>query len=157
MEKDMCFILNKKPIYNDFCLVRDDIPIFFTCIDDKERYYVAICVDMDLPKYNVVKVTLRQLSDMLQGNISMRDIFKFQHNYWEVLPTDGEIEHDKVMVKKIDEIDDEDLPDENAYFKLYSDSLVTYASKIKAKVMEGKYSHISVDLKEIQDEIIDRK
>ena len=123
MDRNLCFILNGISVYNDFCLIRDDIPIFFTCKDECEKYYVALCVDMDLPRYNVVKVTIIELNNMLQGIISMRKIFTLQHEYWEVTPIDEKIENDKVIIKSMTDMKLEDLPDEGAYFELFSEEL----------------------------------
>lgn len=149
MKKDLSFILDGMSIYTDFCLVRDEIPIFFTCKDDSEKYYVALCVDMDLPRYNVVRVTTAQLNNMLQGRLSMRKIFTIQSHYWEVTPVDDVIENDLVVLKKTISIDQNDLPDEDAYFELFSDELKAYAKSINKKILEGEFNYLPITIGEM--------
>ena len=152
MDKDLSFILDGTSIYTDFCLIRDEIPIFFTCKDESEKYYVVLCVDMDLPRYNIVKVTTTQLNNMLQGILSMRKIFTNQKNYWEVTPVDDEIENDLVDLKPIADIDVNDLPDDDAYFELFNDELKVYAKSINRKILEGEFSYSPVETYEIAND-----
>lgn len=133
MDKNLCFIIQGAHLYNDMCLVKDDIPIFFTCVNEKNEYYLVLCVDEDLVKYNIVKVNSHQLNNMLQGVITMRDMFILQDKYWEVIPHDSCIEKDVVLEKLLDEIDLEELPDEGAYFDLCNNDLKTYAEIINKK------------------------
>lgn len=93
------------------------------CTDAEDHYYVALCTDMDLLGYCVVKTGLTQLRDMLYGNISMRDIFTEQKFFWQVISKDGKAENDIVTYKPIDEFEPEDLPLENAFFRLFSNDL----------------------------------
>lgn len=137
MEKNLCFILNEKKIYMDMCLIEDEIPIFFSCTDTENNYYVALCTDMDLPSYCVVKTEITQLRNMLYGKIPMRDIFIGQKAYWQVVSTDGNAVNDIVTHKSIDELDSGDLPLENSYFSLFSEELQEYADLIRKKVLEG--------------------
>lgn len=150
--KNLSFILDGISIYTDICLVRDEIPIFFTCKDDAEKYYIALCVDMDMLRYNVVRVTLTQLNNMLQGTLSMRRIFTIQQNYWEIMPVDDEIENDLVNLKSIEDIELDELPDEDAYFELFSNELKVYAKMINRKMLEGDFSSSLVNVCEIADD-----
>lgn len=153
MKRNLSFILNGISIYTDVCLVRDEIPIFFTCIDDTGKYFLALCVDMDLPKYNIVKVTAMQLDNMLQGILSMREVFTLQENYWEVMPVDDRIENDLVHLKLIKDINLDELPDEDAYFELFNNELIEYAKKINLKIYEGDYKSWNMNICEISDNI----
>ena len=140
MKRNLSFILNNMPIYNDCCLVEDDIPIFFTCIDDNNSYYLALCVDMDLPKYNVVAITQVQLHNMLNGILSMREIFIMQNEYWEVTPIDDKIENDIVVIKQMCDINCDELPNEGVYFELFNKDLQEYARKISLKLINKEFS-----------------
>lgn len=137
MEKNLCFILDGRKIYMDKCLIEDEIPIFFSCTDTENNYYVALCTDMDLPVYCVVKTTITQLRDMLYGKIPMRDIFIRQKFYWEIVSTDGKAVNDIVEYKSINEIASEDLPVEESCFSLFSEELQEYAELISRKILEG--------------------
>lgn len=155
MEKNLCFILDKKEIYMDMCLLEDEIPIFFSCIDMENNYYVALCTDMDSLCYCVVKTAITQLRDMLYGKISMRDIIIKQKFFWQVVSKDGKVENDIVTYKTMEEYDQEDLPVEQAFFCLYSEELQKYADLIKQKVVEGCFDSFpgltNEDLKDIND------
>lgn len=151
MNKDLCFIIQGIHLYKDMCLIKDDIPIFFTCINEKDEYYLVLCVDEDLPKYNIIKVRNHQLNNMLQGIITMRDIFMIQDKYWEVIPHDSCLEKDVVLEKLLDEMDLEELPDEGAYFELYNNDLKTYAEIVKEKMLEGNYEDLKINRNEFSD------
>lgn len=99
MDKNLCFIIQGTHLYKDMCLVKDDIPIFFTCINKKNEYYLVLCVDEDLLKYNIIKVNIHQSNNMLQGAITMRDMFILQDRYWEVVPHDSCVKNDMVLEK----------------------------------------------------------
>lgn len=157
MAKNICFILNETELYMDMCLVEDEIPIFFSCTDAEDHYYVALCTDMDLLSYCVVKTGLTQLRDMLYGNISMRDIFTEQKFFWQVISKDGKAENDIVTYKPIDEFEPEDLPLENAFFRLFSDELQKYADSISKKVLGGHFDSFPMNTKEALKDLNDGK
>lgn len=133
MNKDLCFIIQGIHLYKDMCLIKDDIPIFFTCINEKDEYYLVLCVDEDLPRYNIIKVRTHQLNNMLQGIITMRNIFIIQDKYWEVISHDSCVKNDVVLEKTIEEMNLDDLPDEWAYFELHNNDLKTYAKIINER------------------------
>ena len=133
--KILCFLLDNKKLFFDTCLVDDDMPILFTCIDEDKNHYLTLCVDMNLPKYNVISITGKQLNDLLQGSLSMKEIFTLQSSYWEIKSIDQEMIHDIVTVKPMKEIDSKELP-KDTMFTLFNLALEEYAAKIKAKEME---------------------
>ncbi|MCM1542548.1 MAG: hypothetical protein NC121_14985 [Blautia sp.] len=157
MEKNLCFILDGKEIYMDMCLVEDEIPVFFSCVDTDNNYYVALCTDMDLTCYCVVKPTLTQLKDMLYGKISMRDIFTKQKFFWQVISRDGKAVNDIVEHKPMDKFAPEDLPLENAFFHLFNGELQEYAGLISRKVLEGEYASFPMITNEALKDINDGK
>lgn len=157
MGKNLCFILNGKEIYMDMCLLEDEIPIFFSCTDIENNYYVALCTDIDLPGYCVVRTAITQLRDMLYGNISMRDIFTEQKFFWQVISKDGKAVNDIVTYKAMEEFDSEDLPLENAFFRLFSEELQTYANLINKKISAGCFDSFPMLTNEALIDINDGK
>lgn len=141
----------------DMCLVEDEIPIFFSCTDSEGNYYVALCTDMDVPSYCVVKIVLTQLRDMLCGKISMRAIFTEQQFFWHVISRDGKAENDIVSYKPTGELELEDLPLENAFFRLFSEELQEYADLINRKVLEGHFDSFPMITNEALKDINDGK
>lgn len=153
MKQDLSFILDNVKIYTDMCLVRDEIPIFFTCVDENERFYLALCTDMDIPQYCVIRVTVTQLNSMLQGMISMKKIFTLQKSCWIVNPIDNNVENDEVLLKSISDLDEDELPDNDAYFELFSDELKSYAGTISKRMLEGEFISTIIDSCEILNEM----
>lgn len=153
MKKDLSFILDSVKVYTDICLVRDEMPIFFTCIDDEERFYLALCTDMDIPQYCVIRVTTAQLNNMLQGMMSMKKIFTLQKGCWIVTPVDNNIENDEVLRRNITDLDEDELPDEDAYFELFNDELRAYAKMVGKKMIEGEFVSAIIDSCEVLSEI----
>jgi hypothetical protein len=155
MKKDLSFILDNVKVYTDMCLVRDEIPIFFTCIDDEERFYLALCTDMDIPQYCVIKVTTVQLNNMLQHVIAMKSVFTLQKECWIVTPIDNNVEHDKVQKKKVADLAEDELPDEGAYFELFNDELKMYARIIEKKMSEKEADSTFLDSREVLNELME--
>lgn len=139
MAGKVCFILNNRRVYMDQCLVEDEIPVFFTCVDEEGIYYVALCADMDMLRYCVVKTSVLQLNNMLLGKLPMRGVFTGQDFYWEVIPADDSVENDMVINKPVDTMEPEDLPEEGAYFRLYSKELQRYADSINRELIRGDF------------------
>lgn len=134
MEKNLCFVLDGKNVYMEKCLIEDEIPIFFICVNDESEYYLVLCTDIDTTEYIVVSVSESQLHSMLFGSLTMREIFMEQDFYWDVISEDGTIECDIVQKKSIGEIAEEDLPNEGAYFTLFCEDLREYADKIREDI-----------------------
>ena len=139
------------------CLIEDEIPIFFSCTDIENNYYIALCTDMDLSSYCVVRTVITQLRDMLYGKISMRDIFTHQKFFWQVISRDGKAVNDIVKYKSINEFDPEDLPLENAFFCLFSEELQEYADLINKKVLEGHFDSFPMSTNEALKDTNDGK
>lgn len=157
MEKNLCFILNEKKVYMDQCLLEDEIPIFFSCTDDDNNYYIALCTDMELMCYCVVNIAITQLRDMLYGKISMREIFTQQRFFWQVISVDGDAVNDRVVYNSIDHIKSDDLPLENAFFRLFSEELREYANSIEKKVVAGSFESFPMCTNEVLKDINDGK
>lgn len=129
--KTISFIVNGNCLYTDIWLLLDEIPIFFVCRDDSERYYVVLCVDMDIPKYNIVETPAMLLHDMLCGNIPMREVFTSQKEYWEVTANTDKIDEDSVVRRQIKDMPADELPDEGATYDLFTERIREYAVKIR--------------------------
>ena len=71
---------------------------------------------MDVEEYLVVKISERELSDMLHGKVSMRQAILEQKRYWD----DEVTEHD------IADIPQEVLPYEDACYEVVSDDVKSY-------------------------------
>lgn len=75
MNQTLCFVVNHVEIYLEQVLVENDgVPILFVG-KSNERRYLILCVDMDVLRYFAVRISRKDLSDLLQGTVPMRDIF----------------------------------------------------------------------------------
>ena len=124
------------------------MPIFFVCIDDIGQRYLVINLDFEDDEYLIAKVTNTDIVDMLQGKIQMRVPFEKSKNIYSVYAGEN-FEKDKVIKKNFSDINEEDLPERNAYFTIGSDKeLEDYILKInsnewKLSVITNKYSFYS--------------
>lgn len=129
--KNISFIVDGNCLCTDIWLLVDEIPIFFVCRDDSERYYIVLCVDMDIPRYNIVETPAMLLRDMLCGNIPMREVFTSQKEYWEVTANTDKIDEDGVVRKQMKDMPADELPDEGATYDLFTERIREYAGKIQ--------------------------
>lgn len=114
MNKELCFIIDKRKLYLEKVLVEyNDIPIFYLCRSEEE-YYLVLCSNIEEEKYIIVKPAKLEVLDMLNGELAMRDIILHQESFWEVSAGE-DISQDRVEIKPIDQIEYEALPYENTF------------------------------------------
>ena len=117
MNKELCFIIEKKNLYLEHVLVDYmDIPIFFLC-KGENQYYIALCVDIQELRYIVTKLSLTDVYNLLHGKIPMRDVILKQGDYW-LINSGVEISLDVITKHGIDMLDISLLPETNAYFEI---------------------------------------
>ena len=125
MANELCFIINNIELRMEQILVEfDDAPIFYLCKGNGQLYLV-ITKDMDVEEYLIVKISERELSDMLHGKVSMRQAILEQKRYWDV-KTGDEIADDEVTEHDIADIPQEVLPYEDACYEVVSDNVKSY-------------------------------
>lgn len=143
MEKELCFILNKKNIYLEKALISfNEIPVFFLCKDEQSKYYVALCSDIDDFNYVVVQVSASDVYDLLHGAITLREIITNQNYFWDVI-TGEEIEMDKAVYKAIGLIDPTILPKEGAFFKVLSTDMKHFIEEFDSTVYAKEFKNTS--------------
>ena len=129
MNKELCFILENKNVYLDHILVDYEyVPIFFLCKDDECQYYLALCTDIENGEYIVVKISLLGVYDLLHGNVAMRDVILNQEIFWEFVSGD-EIKSDIINQYPIDHINNQDLPEKDAKFKILQKHIKEYVQE----------------------------
>ncbi len=126
---ELCFIIEGRYLYMDQVLIDyNEDPIFYVCKDD-ENYYLVLCTDIENMKYYISEVMVHTLSEMVNGEKPMRDAFLQGSSFWMVSASDNP-EDDLVTTIKVDEIDLDELPKENARFESYSPELQTFGRRI---------------------------
>ena len=129
MNKDLCFYIENENLYFEQVLIDYNyIPIFFLC-KSEQQYYLALCLDIEEFNYIIVTLSLSDLSNLLHGNIPMRDIFLKQDYYWEVISNEN-VFSDTVTKHKINHLNHSLLPKENTYFQVLTEEVKTFIQKL---------------------------
>lgn len=125
IDKQLCFIIGDKKIYLDEVLTDfNDISIFFVCKSD-DNYYVVLCIDIDTPEYIVINSKLYDVVLMLNGKITIRDLYNRVEKFW-IIKSNESIEDDIIIEKNIKEIDESVLPVEGEFFECCSSTIDEY-------------------------------
>lgn len=133
MEKVLCFRISDVDLFLEQTLVEyNNIPIFFVCNDANNRY-LALCTDASDYNYVITKVAIDKLYAMLNGKISMRDVFLNCRFYWEVL-SEEDIDSDVVLEKDISLLNRDLLPEQNAFFQILDSEVAVYLEKIRTEL-----------------------
>lgn len=142
MENERIFIIDNKILLLDKVLVEfNGTPIFFVC-KSGEEYYIALYVEGDVDHYFVTPITLMQLSKMLCGKITMRNLILQSKVYWDVL-AGASMDEDIVGLNNTENIPLETLPYEDAYFEIATEELKEYVKTIDEKLyMEAFWDFI---------------
>lgn len=130
MNQTLCFVVNHVEIYLEQVLVENDgVPILFVG-KSNERRYLILCVDMDVLRYFAVRISRKDLSDLLQGTVPMRDIFLRQAIFWDITAGDN-MKDDVIVGHCISNIDADMLPREGAVFEVLTENVEQYVRKIR--------------------------
>lgn len=136
MGKELCFNIENDSLYLEQILVEySEIPIYFLCKGNKS-YYLALCSDIEYYNYIVVKLSIFDVYDLLHGNVSMRGAIVNRREYWEVISGE-EMSSDLVTKRKMEEIDENLLPEKDAYFKILTPSVEEYACIVDKLVLQN--------------------
>lgn len=88
----------------------------------------AFC--MDVLRYFAVRISRKDLSDLLQGTVPMRDIFLRKTVFWDITAGDN-MKDDVIVGRSISNIDADMLPREGAVFEVLTENVEQYVRKIK--------------------------
>ena len=128
MDSELCFRIEGIELYLEQVLVDYmDIPIFFLCKGESNRYLV-LCTDIDELNYIIVKLSMNDVYELLHGGELIRNVILKQEEYWNVISGE-EISLDKVGKLSISELDVSLLSKENTYFEIVSTKLENYVKK----------------------------
>lgn len=117
MDKQLCFVIESTKLFLDKSLVYyNETPIFFVCTDSDNKYYLALCSDLDDLKYIVVKISKKTLLQMMTQEITMRKALLSGNSFWSI-KIGSEIKDDVVEHKDASELNYDVLPFEGAYYQ----------------------------------------
>lgn len=139
MERCLCFKINEDQLYLEQVLVDYmDIPVLFLCRGN-DHYYTVLCTDIEELNYIIVLCTDTEIYNLLHGQITMRNIFLSQREFWTV--KSGEcIAEDAVFQHDITELDESMLPEKNAYFEILTQEVKNYAAAFDKKFWQSGFS-----------------
>lgn len=126
---NLCFIIEGKVVYLEKILVEyDHIPVFMIGKDEKD-YYLILCPEIKNLHYIIVKTTVINLYNMLNGKIPMRDLFLSEKKYWDLF-TGENIQSDIIKENNIEYLNDDYLPKKGAYYKVIDEDIILYKENL---------------------------
>ena len=126
MQQKPYFLINNEALYVEQVLVEYlTIPIFFLCKSETD-YYLALCTDGDAEAHYLVQITKKEIYDLLNSKITMREVFLRKSFFWNII-SGNRIEEDIVTKLPIEKLDTTLLPDEGAYFVILTPAIKKYA------------------------------
>ena len=149
MNKELCFIIDGKELYLEHVLVDfNEIPVFYICSHDKERYTI-LCTDIENEEYIIVKSHLWRLCNLLKGTLEMKEVFTKENFYWRVKAGD-EVADDDVKKEPVDTLEPSLLPDSGAYYAITNDETKSYLNLLESIVCDevGKLEQQNMLLEE---------
>lgn len=131
------FDIDGKALFLDKTLIDFNmLPVFFVCKDDNDSYYICLCTDFDEFYYIVVESSIDEIYRMLDGKITMRDVF-LKKDYFYNIQSYNDLEYNEVKKMDIVCIDKDELPYEGEYYEILSQSDQEYKEKIR-RLLESK-------------------
>lgn len=114
-------------------LVRFDIPLLFTCLDEDKNRYLTVCSDEETGEYVAVRITDAKLLDMLQNIETMYDTFRGADEIALIRYIPGE---NGYVWNNTDQkcVSDEMLPDKGEYFGLYNEKIRNFAAELSGDI-----------------------
>lgn len=134
MSKVLCYIIGGKKLYLEQILAEYDYPMLYTCVDDNNKRYLAMCVDPDEGEYLVADTGNCIILNMLENKIRMIEAFEKARRIYRVSSVSNDVTQDKVIDVNYSDIAKDDLPDEDAYFDLLESekSIQAYIEKLRS-------------------------
>lgn len=145
---NVSFIIDNTELYTEKVLVEFEIPLLFICKDKSNKRYTALCVDSDEEKYLVVESRARDIVQMIQNTITMRELFLKAKNGTSWMITAGAtISEDIINITPISEVADEDLPASGSFYEVYNADIHDYVDLLLNRSEKPTEINYSVGLK----------
>lgn len=137
MNNLLYFVLKDKELYLDCVFVDfNELPIYFSCVSNNQ-YYLGLCCDYDNQNYVVVESSAKEISEMLNGKISMRSTFSCKTKHWVV--TSGEdTSSDEITLINAPYLEEDVLPKEGAKYTVATEKVRQYLSRIENELYSDK-------------------
>lgn len=131
-DKILCFKIDGNDLYLLISLVHfNEIPIFFLCRDKNGVTYAVQCTDTEDLNYYVVQVSRKNILELLNNTLTIRDFMNSSNKKWEIQSGEN-IEDD--IVKQIEILNKEDLVDEGVFLKLNNKEIEVFKDKINKEI-----------------------
>lgn len=142
------FDIDGKALFLDKTLIDFNmLPVFFVCKDKNDSYYICLCIDFDEFYYIVVESSIDEIYRMLDGKITMRDVF-LSKDYFYSIQSYNDLDYNEVKKMDISFIDKDELPYEGEYYEILSPSDKEYKEKIRKRLLTSK----EIEWKKFSDE-----
>ena len=124
---EVSFKIDERYLYTDEELIEFNIPIFFICQDKNNQKYAVLCVDSEQLIYIVGKVEIKEILLMLNSRITLREFFMNISEKWRILAGEDYMSDE---LERIEELCEEELPVEGAYFELSNSKIENYKKRL---------------------------
>lgn len=133
--KNVSFIIDGVELYTEKVLVEFEIPLLFICRDKANKRYSVLCVDSEEERYLIVQSRIRDIVNMIQNTITMKELFLKAKEGIAWMVTAGEsFEDDKVVQMSIQDVEDIDLPKDGAFYEVYNADIHDYVDLLLNRV-----------------------
>lgn len=125
------FILNGVALYTEKVLVEFEMPLLFICKDKSNKRYSVLCVDSDEERYLIVESRIRDIVQMIQNTITMKELFlKAKNSIAWMVKSGKTLSEDYVDTIDILNVEDEDLPADGAMYEIYNADIHDYVDML---------------------------
>lgn len=144
MNNLLYFVLHGKELYLDEVFVDfNGLPIYFSCVSNNQ-YYLCLCCDYDNQNYVIVESSAKEIAEMLNGKITMRDTFTCKVKHWIVLSgEDTSLDETTLINAPYSDVDV--LPKEGAKYTVATEKIRQYLSRIEKELYSDE-SFIAIDM-----------
>lgn len=128
---DLCFYIEGDELCLECVLEKYmGVPILFCCKGKEDQRYLALCTDFKEFHYIVAKISLVELHSLMVKQISIRDAFLNQPEYWNIISGE-DVFKDKTSKHPVSEMNRKVLPAPDAYLEIFTAGLREFLQKVE--------------------------
>ena len=112
-------------IYIKDIIVYYDKPLVFSCVNDFQQHFIAMCNELDyIEQWIFLPISEALLIRGLRGNISAYNLFKYPEGefLWKIYIDSNNYRTGKAIQIKPESLCDEDLPDKDIVYDIYGEN-----------------------------------
>lgn len=126
-------------IYIKDIIVYYDKPLVFSCINDFQHHFIAMCNELDTDEeWIFLPISEARLIRGLRGNVTAYDLFKYPEGefLWKIDICSNNYRNGKAVQIKPEILCDEDLPDKDIVYDIYGENDFSLKSSDREKILK---------------------